>query len=142
MSEFQTFYFQNEAKCKTCLVKMRFFCMRIKHHCWLRACLMPQEERYMPAQSRTTTGQVGFSIKFCHSAGIFMPKKQRAFPSDCKRKMNMALQKFAHGAHGDKAHGAHGAHGAHQYCNFKRTALQGVAKVRSDFFFRLNLNGY
>ena len=57
----------------------------LKNHFWFRACLIPQKGRYMPAQSRTTTGQFGFSIKFCHSAGIFMPKRQRAFPSDYKR---------------------------------------------------------
>ena len=39
-----------------------------------------------------------------------MPKKQRAFPSHIlEHKMNMALQKFAHGAT--------------HYCNFKNTAL-------------------
>ena len=52
--------------------------------------------------------QFGFSIKFCHPTGVFMAKKQRAFPSHC-HKMNMASQKFAHGAT--------------HYCNFKRTAL-------------------
>ena len=34
-----------------------------------------------PAQS----GQFGFSIKFCHPTGIFMPKEQRALPSPCNR---------------------------------------------------------
>ena len=58
----------------------------------------------------TQSGQFGFSIKFCHPTGIFMPKKQRAFPSHIlEHKMNMALRKFAHGAT--------------HYCKFKHTAL-------------------
>ena len=32
LSEFQNYHFQNEANCKTFVVKMSFMCMKIKHH--------------------------------------------------------------------------------------------------------------
>ena len=40
---------------------------------------------YCSLDRPTQSGQFGFSIKFCHPAGIFMPKKQRAFPSHCNK---------------------------------------------------------
>ena len=44
----------------------------------------------------TQSGHFGFSIKFCHPAGIFMPKNKVLFyHTAIEHKMNMALQKLA-----------------------------------------------
>ena len=71
LSEFQNSHFQNEAKCKTFVVKMSFTCMEIKNHFQTNGFALSLASKQRLEATRRWTVEVAYDAAICKDSEQF-----------------------------------------------------------------------